>query len=198
LYINYELVLVILSSYIIGSIPFGLLVSIFLKKKDPRKMGSKNIGATNIARISGWKLGLTTLLLDISKAFFAVKYFSSFSNFYLELSILFVFIGHLFPVWLRFNGGKGVAVLIGILLAYNSGLGIIFLVSWAVTALIFKYSSLSALVACAVTLISTSINSELINWVLATVISLIFLKHIENIKRLINGTESKINLKKKN
>ena len=195
MFINSDLFFLALLSYTVGSIPFGLIISIIMNKEDPRLTGSKNIGATNIARTSGWKLGLLTLISDISKSYIPIYFTMINHNEYLNEVMLFLILGHLFPIWLKFRGGKGVAVFIGALLAYNPVNAIVFLISWLIFALIFKYSSLSAILA-------TFINMILIismdqNYLIFIVISaLIVFKHIPNIKRLLNGKESRINFKK--
>lgn len=185
--------LVIFLSYMIGSIPFGLLLSLIFKKKDPRFRGSNNIGATNITRISGWKLGLATLLLDVFKAFVTVKICSAFNEqFFLYCSIA-VFLGHLFPIWLKFKGGKGIAVFIGILFSISPVYGLIFLILWFITAKIYKYSSLSALVSCLIILLIVLYQGLFINSLLVSFMTLmVFFKHKTNIKRLLNKEESKI------
>ncbi len=167
-----------------------------MKKKDPRYSGSNNIGATNIARTSGWRLGMITLILDVLKAYIPISFiiFNFYEN--LNLVIVFIILGHLFPIWLKFKGGKGVAVFIGVLLAYNPIYGLIYLISWLAFALIFKYSSLSALLATVINLIVVFYFEENF-YIFFFASSLIFLKHIPNIKRLIIGKETKINLKKK-
>ena len=195
MFINSDLFFLALLSYTVGSIPFGLIISIIMNKEDPRLTGSKNIGATNIARTSGWKLGLLTLISDISKSYIPIYFTMINHNEYLNEVMLFLILGHLFPIWLKFKGGKGVAVFIGALLAYNPLNALVFLISWLIFALIFKYSSLSAILA-------TFINMILIismdqNYLIFIVISaLIVFKHISNIKRLLNGKESRINFKK--
>ena len=195
MFINSDLFFLALLSYTVGSIPFGLIISIIMNKEDPRLTGSKNIGATNIARTSGWKLGLLTLISDISKSYIPIYFTMINHNEYLNEVMLFLILGHLFPIWLKFKGGKGVAVFIGALLAYNPLNAFVFLISWLIFALIFKYSSLSAILA-------TFINMILIismdqNYLIFIVISaLIVFKHIPNIKRLLNGKESRINFKK--
>ena len=196
MFINYDYFIIAIFGYLIGSVPFGLLISIIMKKKDPRFSGSKNIGATNIARTSGWKLGLTTLIFDVLKAYIPITFILSNYNEYVNQVIIFIILGHLFPVWLKFQGGKGVAVFIGILLGYNLIYGLIFLISWLVFALIFKYSSLSALLATLINLIIV-VNFDENQNVFFIVSILIFSKHIPNIRRLLEGKESKINFKKK-
>ncbi len=197
MFINFaEIIYTVIICYFAGSIPFGLLLSIFFEKNDPRFCGSNNIGATNIARLSGWKLGLSTLLLDILKSFLIIYFFYLDTNL-IGLAIISVFLGHLFPVWLKFKGGKGVAVYIGILLAYNFPVSLVFLIVWAFIAIIFKYSSLSALSASLIALnvlIFTN-DPQLKIFILITI--LIFLKHINNIRRLILGNETKLNFKNK-
>ena len=195
MFINSDLFFLALLSYTVGSIPFGLIISIIMNKEDPRLTGSKNIGATNIARTSGWKLGLLTLISDISKSYIPIYFTMINHNEYLNEVMLFLILGHLFPIWLKFKGGKGVAVFIGALLAYNPVNAIVFLISWLIFALIFKYSSLSAILATFINLILIISMDQ--NYLIFIVISaLIVFKHIPNIKRLLNGKESRINFKK--
>ena len=197
MYINYELLITALICYGAGSIPFGLFISIIFNKGDPRQLGSKNIGATNVLRLGGWKLGLFTLILDILKAFVPIKLVVMYNYQYVGISILFVIIGHLYPIWLGFKGGKGVATFIGVLLAYNYDYFVIFLITWILSAFLFKYSSLSALIATLVNLvIIIKLDSNYSYFILISV--LIFIKHSENIRRLFLGNEKKIILKKKN
>jgi len=195
--INHEHLLTISFCYFIGSIPFGLLISILLKKNDPRLVGSKNIGATNITRTSGWKLGLLTLICDILKGFLPILYLIQ-QNISVNILIFFIFLGHLFPIWIRFRGGKGIAVIIGCLCAYNINLGLVFTFIWIITAMITKYSSLSALVASLATLIFIFFKNNDFFYIMSLIVVMIFFKHIPNIKRLLNGRESKIILKNKN
>ena len=193
---NHDL-LIILFSYLCGSIPFGLLISFIFKKDDPRSIGSKNIGATNVLRTGGFILGLLTLILDIVKGFVAIKISLVLNNDLVGLSMIFVVIGHIFPVWLKFKGGKGVATFIGVLLGYNLQLFFLFTVTWLLSALIFKYSSLSAIIALIINLLSTiAIDSNYIYFVIISF--LILIKHFSNIQRLLTGNDTKIILKKKN
>ena len=183
--------------YFSGSIPFGLLLSILLKKKDPRNLGSKNIGATNIARINGWKLGLLTLILDILKSFIPVKICYIFYPDYLSLISISVFLGHLFPFWLKFKGGKGIAVLIGILFGLSYLYGTFYLLSWLLIAYILKYSSLAAIISSISIYLFTLIQEDInYSWLIFFFNVFIFFKHKENIRRLFNKTESKIKFKK--
>ena len=192
---NYDL-LIIFFSYLCGSIPFGLVISHIFKKDDPRSIGSKNIGATNVLRTSGVMLGLITLILDILKGFIAIKITLMLNSDVIGLSMTFVIIGHIFPIWLKFKGGKGVATFIGVLLAYNFQLFLLFTFTWLLCALIFKYSSLSAIIALITNLLST-ITFDL-NYIYFIMVSfLILIKHFSNIQRLLTGNETKIVLKKK-
>jgi len=192
---NYDL-LIIFFSYLCGSIPFGLVISHIFKKDDPRSIGSKNIGATNVLRTAGVMLGLFTLILDILKGFIAIKITLMLNSDMIGLSMTFVIIGHIFPIWLKFKGGKGVATFIGVLLAYNFQLFLLFTFTWLLCALLFKYSSLSAIIALITNLISTIVFD--LNYIYFIIVSfLILIKHFSNIQRLLTGNETKIVLKKK-
>ena len=191
---NYDL-LIILFSYLCGSVPFGLVISYIFKKDDPRSIGSKNIGATNVLRTSGLVLGLLTLILDVLKGFIAIKITLMLNSDVVGLSMTFVIVGHIFPIWLKFKGGKGVATFIGVLLAYNFQLFFLFTLTWLLCAFIFKYSSLSAIIALITNLLST-IAFDL-NYIYFIIVSfLILIKHFSNIQRLLTGNETKIVLKK--
>ena len=168
----------------------------FLKQMTLETLGSKNIGATNVLRTGGFKLGLMTLILDILKGFIAIKITLILNSNLIGLSIIFVVIGHIFPIWLKFKGGKGVATFIGVLLGYNFHLFFLFCITWLVCALIFKYSSLSAIIALVINVLSTiAIDSNYIYFVIISF--LILIKHSSNIQRLLAGNETKIILKKK-
>ena len=130
-----------------GSIPFGFLLTKIFLKKDIRKIGSGNIGATNALRTGNKILGYSTLSLDILKAIFPILLIKFYFPEYIYVSSLSVFLGHLFPIWLKFKGGKGVATYVGILFCLNFMIGIIFTLTWFLTYLIFKFSSLSSLIA---------------------------------------------------
>ncbi len=175
-----------------GSIPFGLVVSKLINLSDPRFHGSKNIGATNITRLAGYKFGFLTLSLDIFKAVGTIK-FAQF--FYPELVIwvsFCVFIGHIYPIWLKFRGGKGVAVFLGILASFSVKLTVAFIITWILIFFIFRYSSLSALSACVSTfLVSYFSYNETMIFLISALNLIIFIKHFENIERLIRGKEKK-------
>ncbi len=188
--------------YFLGSIPFGLLLSKLAGKGDIREIGSGNIGATNVLRTGNKWLAFATLLLDAGKAAAAVfivgAIFADLNYAYLASAIagMFAFLGHLFPVWLRFKGGKGVATYIGFLLAINLFIGLVFVAMWLFIAYSFRFSSLAALSASAFAPAFAFIFIEGINLELTAITFimsvLIFYKHKENIKRLGKGTEPKI------
>ena len=178
-------------SYLLGSIPFGLLLTNLFLKKDIREIGSGNIGATNALRAGNKFIGYTTLLLDIFKAVLPVLYVKLNYPDFVYISSLSVFLGHVFPLWLKFKGGKGVATYVGILFSLNFIYGLVFGITWIIIFLISKYSSLSSLIASLSIPICLFISgkNQIIFFVIMFV--LIFYTHRENIKRLKNKEESK-------
>ena len=187
-----EIIIIILISYLMGSIPFGFILTKFFLKKDIRDVGSGNIGATNALRTGNKIIGYSTLLFDVIKAVIPVLFIKFYNNEYIFLSSLSIFIGHVFPVWLKFKGGKGVATYLGILFCLNYILGIIFIISWLVIYLISKYSSLSSLVSSLVIPVYLFFLTNESNYYFYIIMFiLIFYTHRENIKRLKNNTESK-------
>ena len=180
-----------LGSYLLGSIPFGFILTKVFLKKDIRDIGSGNIGATNALRTGNKSLGFSTLVLDITKAILPVLYVKFNYPDYIFIASLSAFLGHVFPIWLKFKGGKGVATYVGILFSINLILGLIFIVSWIITFLISKYSSLSSLIASLIVPIYLIIfeNHNSIFFIIMFV--LIFYTHRENVKRLKNKEESK-------
>ena len=181
-----------IASYLMGSIPFGFILTKIFLKKDIRKIGSGNIGATNALRTGNRLIGYTTLLLDIIKAIIPVIYVKINFPELLYIASLCAFLGHVFPIWLKFKGGKGVATYVGILFSINILLGIVFVASWAVSFLIFRYSSLSSIVGALsipLYLLTISQTNSIIFFTIMFV--LIFFTHRENIKRLKNKEESK-------
>ena len=186
-----EYLIITLGSYLLGSIPFGFILTKIIMKKDIRDIGSGNIGATNALRTGNKLLAYTTLLLDISKAILPILFVKFNYPDYIFIASLSAFLGHVFPVWLKFKGGKGVATYVGILFSINLILGLIFVSSWIVTFIISKYSSLSSLVASLVIPIYLIIfeNHNSIFFIIMFV--LIFYTHRKNIKRLKNKEESK-------
>jgi len=140
-----EILVTIFFSYLCGSIPFGLLLTKFFTGKDVRKIGSGNIGATNVLRTGNKFLALGTLLLDVSKGYVPIVMTKILFPELIQVSALMTFLGNIFPVWLKFKGGKGVATYLGILIALSSVLSILFIFTWLIVSLIFKYSSLSSM-----------------------------------------------------
>ena len=187
-----EIFLIGIISYLMGSIPFGFILTKIFLKKDIREIGSGNIGATNALRTGNKIIGYLTLILDILKAVITVLYVKFFFQESIYISSLCAFLGHVFPIWLKFRGGKGVATYVGILFSINIYFGVIFLVSWAITFLVSKYSSLSSLVASASIPIYLLILSRFDQvFFFTTMFILIFFTHRENIKRLKNKEETK-------
>jgi glycerol-3-phosphate acyltransferase PlsY len=187
-----ELGFIILASYIMGSVPFGFILTKIFLKKDIRVIGSGNIGATNVLRTGNKFIGYLTLALDILKAIIPLLIIKfSFPEF-IFLSSLSIFLGHLFPIWLKFKGGKGVATYVGMLFCINLVLGFVFILSWFIVFLISKYSSLASLMAALAIPIYHFIIIDNGNYYFFIILFiLIFYTHRENIKRLINNTESK-------
>ena len=190
--LNFELFLIILISYLFGSIPFGLLLTKIFLKKDIREIGSGNIGATNVLRSGNKILGYSTLVFDILKAVLPILYVKFFMNDYLYISALSIFIGHVFPIWLKFKGGKGVASYLGILCCLDIFTALIFGVVWISIFILFKFSSLSSLLASlTIPIFHFFYNSNSDYYFYFMMFILIFFTHRENIKRLRNNTESK-------
>ena len=187
-----ELILIISCSYLMGSIPFGYLLTKIFLKKDIRDIGSGNIGATNALRTGNKLIGYSTLTLDVLKAVLPVIFIKFNYPEYIYVSSLSVFIGHVFPLWLKFKGGKGVATYVGILFCINVLFGLLFISTWLLLFFIFKYSSLSSLLA------TLSIPAYILFFLsghniifFLIIFVLIFYTHKENVKRLINKEESK-------
>jgi len=186
-----EILIISILSYLVGSIPFGFILTKIFLKKDIRNIGSGNIGATNALRTGNKTIGYATLFLDVAKAVIPVIYIKLNYTDYIFIASLCVFLGHVFPVWLKFKGGKGVATYVGILFSINLTIGFIFLGVWFLIFLITKYSSLSSLFA------SLSIpiylfffsNQNLIFFSIMFI--LIFYTHRDNVKRLKNKEETK-------
>jgi glycerol-3-phosphate acyltransferase PlsY len=191
-----NITLVILYSYLLGSIPFGLIYAKIAGLGDVRNIGSGNIGATNVLRTGNKQVAAYTLLSDVAKGSIAVLITNKFFSEYSLLSFLIVYLGHIFPVWLKFKGGKGVATFIGGILITNYILGLVFLITWGVIAKIFKISSLSAIIAFIVTLVITFVFYDF-NLTLLMFFFTVFsiYTHRDNIKRIISGDESKIKTK---
>ena len=187
-----DIFLIGIISYLMGSIPFGFILTKIFLKKDIREIGSGNIGATNALRTGNKAIGYSTLALDILKAVTPVVYVKIFYQDFLYIASLCAFLGHVFPIWLKFKGGKGVATYVGILFAINIYFGIIFTISWFLTFFISKYSSLSSLVGAVSIPIYLLILTKFDEGIFFTIMFvLIFFTHRENIKRLKNREETK-------
>ena len=187
-----DIFLIGIISYLMGSMPFGFILTKIFLKKDIREIGSGNIGATNALRTGNKTIGYSTLVLDVLKAVAPVIYVKIFYQDFLYIASLCAFLGHVFPIWLKFKGGKGVATYVGILFAINIYFGIIFTISWFVTFFISKYSSLSSLVGAASIPIYLLILTQFDQGIFFTIMFvLIFFTHRENIKRLKNKEETK-------
>ena len=209
-----DIYFVIFFSYICGSIPFGLLLTKIFSKTDIRKVGSGNIGATNVLRTGNKTLAVMTLLFDVSKGYFpviiSIKYFPEF----ILLSSLLTFLGHVFPIWIKFKGGKGVATYLGVLLALSIQLGLLFIFTWVTVSLIFKYSSLSSMFSSLTVFVVTLFRETVISifslvpaeqskninisiemsFLLFVFFILIIFTHRQNISNLKNKTEQKIKI----
>ena len=198
-YLTISLCLVI-SAYLLGSIASAILVCKLFGLSDPREGGSGNPGATNVMRLHGKKAAVLTLAGDVLKGVIPVLVAKAFisSDFVIALCGLAAFFGHLFPVFFKFKGGKGVATLIGVLFATHWLLGIAYIATWGITALLFRYSSLSALVAAALTPVYSWLILENIGFTLCHIamVSILIWRHRSNIQNLIAGTETKIGQKK--
>ena len=181
-----------IASYLIGSIPFGLILTKIFLNKDIREIGSGNIGATNALRTGNKLIGYSTLILDIAKAIIPVIFVKINYPDLIYIASLCAFLGHVFPIWLKFKGGKGVATYVGILFSINLLLGIIFVASWGIIFLMFRYSSLSSIIGSISIPIYILITDQISNAIFFSIMFvLIFFTHRENIKRLKNKEESK-------
>ena len=186
------LFLILFISYLIGSIPFGFLLTKIFLKIDIRNIGSGNIGATNALRTGNKLIGYSTLVLDISKAVILLLIIKFNFSEYLLASSIAVFLGHVFPIWLKFKGGKGVATYVGILFCINIYLGVIFIIAWFIVFIISKYSSLASMIASLFVPLSSYFLFNDINYYFYIILFLLILSPPrENIKRLKNNTESK-------
>ena len=180
------------TSYLIGSIPFGFILTKIFLKKDIRKIGSGNIGATNALRTGSKMIGYTTLFLDIVKAIIPVIYVKFYYSDLLYIASLCTFLGHVFPIWLKFKGGKGVATYVGILFALDIYFGLVFIITWLIIFTLSKFSSLSSLmasIAVPIYLLFLSQFNQVYFFIIMFI--LIFFTHRDNIKRLKNKEETK-------
>ena len=209
-----DILIVVLFSYLSGSIPFGLILTKIFGGQDIRNIGSGNIGATNVLRTGNKFLAALTLLLDILKGYIPVIIAQQYFPGLIQLSCLLAFLGHVFPVWLKFKGGKGVATYLGILLALSIQLGLLFMFTWLTVSLIFKYSSVSSMFASLTVFVihtmreiaepifkrmsdQTFKNYEIdasLSLLLFIFFILIIFTHKKNISNLKNKTEHKIKI----
>ena len=183
--------------YLLGSIPFGIILTRLSGGPDLRTIGSGNIGATNVLRTGSKKLAAATLLLDAAKGYFAVLvpyfFFGPDVAFFTALAVV---LGHLFPIWLGFRGGKGVATTLGVLLGLAWPLGLAALATWILVAVIFRYSSLSALFAVALApAYAWWLGEPQAGGIAIFLALLVWARHAGNIRRLLKGEESRIKLK---
>ena len=185
-----------LLGYLLGSVPFGLVLTRMAGLGDVRAIGSGNIGATNVLRTGNKGLALATLLLDGGKGAIAV-FIALYWNFDTALIAgLFAVIGHNFPVWLKFKGGKGVATTLGVLLAFSWQIGVLACLTWLISAFLFRYSSLSALIAFAASPLYTFWIVDLKTAVVVALLATLGIaRHHQNIRRLLKGEEPKIGKK---
>ena len=202
-----EYIIVIFFSYLCGSVPYGLLLTKFFTNKDIRKIGSGNIGATNVLRTGNKFLAASTIILDCAKGFVPVMITNAIYPEQIQISALMAFLGHVFPVWLKFKGGKGVATYLGILFAFSLQLSILFIFTWLVVSLIFKYSSLSSMFSSLTVLVVSILKDNAIEAINPDLISstdiknllfiffiLIIFTHKKNISNLKHKTEKKIKI----
>ena len=187
-----DIIIIGIISYLIGSIPFGLILTKIFLNKEIREIGSGNIGATNVLRTGNKTIGYATLFFDIFKSVAPVLYVKFFFPELIYIASLCVFLGHVFPIWLKFKGGKGVAAYVGILFTINIYFGFIFIFTWLIIFALTKYSSLSSLVASFSIPIYLAVLTHFEQvFFFIIMFVLIFFTHRENIKRLRNNEESK-------
>lgn len=191
------LLLSLIFGYLLGSVPFGLILTRMAGLGDVRAIGSGNIGATNVLRTGNKKLAAATLILDMLKGTAAVLLAGIAGPEAAIAAGLGAFLGHIFPVWLQFKGGKGVATYLGVLLGLFWKGALIFAAAWLLVALATRYSSLAALVAAVITPIALFfIGYHQIAFLFLILTIIVFVKHRANIQRLVSGTEGRIGSKK--
>ena len=192
---NLEILYIALYAYLLGSIPFGLILTKLFLNKDLRNVGSGNIGATNVFRTGKKSLGFLTLVLDGLKGYITVAATYYYFTDYIYLAALLSFLGHIFPVWLKFKGGKGIAVFLGILFAFSTNLGIIFSICWVLILYFTRYASVSSLVSVGIIFIySIYLENSFEAMFFFIILIIAIYTHRENIVRLKRKTENKINL----
>ena len=189
-----NLIIVAVYSYLLGSIPFGLVLTKIFLKKDIREIGSGNIGTTNVLRTGKKSLAIATLILDLLKGYLSIIItFTYFENL-ISYSALICFIGHIFPVWLKFKGGKGVATYLGVILALSYKFFLIFGITWLVLSFLFRYASLSSIISSLIVFIYSYFFINNFSLILFIFFIIVIYTHRENIVRLKNSEENKIKL----
>ncbi len=188
-----NLIIVTLYSYFLGSIPFGFILTKIFLKQDIRETGSGNIGATNVLRTGNKFLAILTLVLDFLKGYMTIIITLKYFNDLILLSALICLLGHIFSIWLKFKGGKGVATYLGILLALSVNYFLIFIIVWVSILLIFKYSSLSSILATFGIFIYEYffLENNILSFLFISFIIILY-AHRSNILKLINKTETKV------
>ena len=190
-----NLIIVALYSYFLGSIPFGLVLTKIFLKKDIRKLGSGNIGTTNVLRTGNKFLAIATLILDLLKGFISVYFTMLYFESLVSYAALICFIGHIFPIWLNFKGGKGVATYLGVILALSFNFFLVFGVSWITLSLLFRFASLASIVSSMIVLIfGYFFENSNYSLILFIFFIIILYTHKENIVRLKSSKENKIKL----
>ena len=186
--------LFVLTAYLIGSIPFGYLFSKYISKIDIREIGSGNIGTTNVLRTGNKLTAILTLFFDVLKGFTPVWISMQFSSELYIYVAIFTLLGHMYPIWLKFRGGKGVATFLGLIFAISSYSGFLFIFSWIIIALIFKKSSVSSLSATLLSSLYIFFYNSNLFLLLMLIFGLITIKHKENIIRIYKNTEPNIEI----
>ena len=190
-----NLIIVAIYSYLLGSIPFGLILTKLFLKKDIRDVGSGNIGTTNVLRTGKKSLAGATLLLDLLKGYLSVIITFNYFQDLISYSALLCFVGHIFPIWLKFKGGKGVATYLGVILALSYKFFLIFGIVWLVLTFLFRFASLSSIVSTlTIFLYSYFFENNNFSLILFIFFIIILYTHRENIVRLKNSSENKIKL----
>jgi len=193
---SYVVIVALGFGYVLGSIPFGLLFTRAAGLGDVRSIGSGNIGATNVLRTGNKKLAAVTLLFDILKGTLAVLIAGIYGQEAAMAAAIGAFLGHLFPVWLGFKGGKGVATYLGVLAGLSWQVGLVFVAVWFAVAFLLRYSSAAALAAAVATpLMLLFLGQSLLGSMFALMSVVLFVRHRANIERLVAGTETRIGAK---
>ena len=189
-----NLIIVAVYSYLLGSIPFGLVLTKIFLKKDIREIGSGNIGTTNVLRTGKKSLAVATLVLDLLKGYFSIVITFIYFDNLISYSALICFIGHIFPIWLKFKGGKGVATYLGVILALSYKFFLIFGITWLILSFLFRYASLSSIISSLIVFVYSYFFINNFSLILFIFFVIIIYTHRENIVRLKNSEESKIKL----